>query len=414
MTMTGVLIGAGFSHEYGMPMVRQLTKELLDYLTTDKLRNLNKEWILQGGGYSEDVIEEFAEKLNTPNMHYEQIIGWLQIRSLQERGKRGEEFHGLYVWMVELIGWILYFRHVKNYHYLAGSVPFYRGIDALTDGKEPLWIFSLNHDLCIEMLAGELGIPLRTGFHSEIMTLPRRNEQGGVIGKLRLNSLDRNRLSFEGMNFFKQGERGINLLKLHGSLDTFLYLDETLYVKILPKHTDTRGWLETLKQVNSELIYLLNGQKRKVTNEIAFADFDGEMQFLRRTLLAGEYKFDNRISSNTPPELLKVFGEALTAVYKLIIIGYGFEDKHINGIIIDWLRTRLGKRVLIVDPFRESIPECLMEYAPVVTIKRKPTTEWLDTISGNVLSDKEKDLKMVRSLGPEESKGPSRRFTKTL
>lgn len=274
----------------------------------------------------------------------------------------------------------------------------------LANEEEPLWIFSLNHDLCIEMLAGELGIPIRTGFHSEIMTLPMRNEQGGVIGKLRLNSLDRNRLSFESMNFFKQGEKGINLLKLHGSLDTFLYLDETLYVKILPKTTDTRGWLETLKQVNNELTYSLNGPKVKVTNEIAFADFDGEMQFLRRTLLAGEYKFDNRISSNTPPELLKVFEEALTSVDKLVIIGYGFEDKHINDIIIDWLRTRFGKRVLIVDPFRESLPECLREYAPLVTIERKSTTEWLDDISGNVLSEKEMVLKRVRSLGPEESK----------
>ena len=131
MTMTGVLIGAGFSHEYGMPMVQQLTKEILDWLTPDKLRNLNKGWILQGGGYSEDVIGEFAEKLNNPNMHYEQIIGWLQTRSLQERGKRGEEFHGLYVRMVEIIGVILYYRHVNNYHYLEGSVPFYRGIRSL-------------------------------------------------------------------------------------------------------------------------------------------------------------------------------------------------------------------------------------------------------------------------------------------
>jgi hypothetical protein len=45
-----LLIGAGFSRDFGMPLAWDLTKEITDHLTPDKFRSLKNGWRAQGQG----------------------------------------------------------------------------------------------------------------------------------------------------------------------------------------------------------------------------------------------------------------------------------------------------------------------------------------------------------------------------
>ena len=59
----------------------------------------------------------------------------------------------------------------------------------------------------------------------------------------------------------------------------------------------------------------------KATNEITYADEQGVMQFLRRSLLAGAYKFDNRHSQVLPKHILRQFEANINYLSTLVCIG---------------------------------------------------------------------------------------------
>ena len=79
-SLTGLFLGAGASYEVGLPLVWELTTELKDWLTSDKLCSLNLGWRAQGSGHPDAVIEDVARTLAIPNMHYESILGYLETQ----------------------------------------------------------------------------------------------------------------------------------------------------------------------------------------------------------------------------------------------------------------------------------------------------------------------------------------------
>ncbi len=94
MRRTGLLLGAGASVEAGMPLAWDLTAEIKNWLTPDKLRELNMGWRIQRGGYSDTVIEDLAQVLNRPDQHYEAILGHLETQ-FRRHGPHLQEYHGL-------------------------------------------------------------------------------------------------------------------------------------------------------------------------------------------------------------------------------------------------------------------------------------------------------------------------------
>jgi hypothetical protein len=176
-------------------------------------------------------------------------------------------------------------------------LPFYEGMRALAAENEPLWIFSLNHDVIVEALAARLSIPLHTGYSASTMMLPRRDSTGNKIGEIRAEILTRHNLEHAAMYFPNPFRAGIYLLKIHGALDVFTFNDGEDLLKLLPDAPGQDGVVDVLRAANEDLLYLLPGApggRAKTTNEIAYADDHGEMQFLRRSLLAGAFKFDAR------------------------------------------------------------------------------------------------------------------------
>lgn len=99
------------------------------------------------------------------------------------------------------------------------------------------------------------------------------------------------------------------------------------------------------------------------------------MQFLRRSLLAGAYKFDPRATHHLPQTLLKHFQANINFVTRLVAIGYSFGDDHINAIVRRWLEFSADRRLEIVDPTVKAIPQSFLHLAPQVSLTRSTATD---------------------------------------
>jgi hypothetical protein len=303
--LTGLFLGAGFSVEAGMPLVWDLTAEIKNWLTASKLREVSRIWRATGSGPSEAVVEDVIPVLERPDLHYEAMLGYLETQFRRHRSLP-QEYFGLYSWLVELVYTLLYYRQVNNESFFACYLPLYDGLRAFMKENEPLWVFSLNHDLIVEMIAARLQLSLYCGFSPKTVILPRRNACGKKTGEIRAEVLTKHELEHAAMYFPNPLKPGIYLQKIHGSLDVFAFNDGEDLLRLLPDGKDAKAVTDVLRAANEELIYPVPGApggKAKATNEIAYADDSGEMQFLRRTLLAGAHKFDERKPSASEEHL---------------------------------------------------------------------------------------------------------------
>lgn len=384
--LTGLFLGAGATCEVGMPLVWELTSELRRWLTPEKLRGFNASWHAQGGGHSAGTIEHLVRLLEHPDLHYEAILGSLETeyRRLGASREAQLDFHGLYGWLIEMVYHLLYFRHVRNTEFFERVLPTLDGIANFAAENAPLWVFTLNHDLMIECFAARHRIKVSCGLGSEIVELPRRDGSGRKIGVLRAEALGAADFEAGSRPFIRHGEPGINLLKIHGGLDQFTFRDGKDLLRVLPDEDSIAGVLGALRAANEELFYLHEGRKPKATNEIAYADDAGEMQFLRRTLLSGAFKFDPNRDQVLPKKTLDHFRSNLNWVSRLICIGYGFGDTHINQLLRGWLEATPDRHIEIVDPFVKAIPPFLLHVPHQVTIVRSSGSDYLDRAAGIV------------------------------
>jgi hypothetical protein len=399
----GLFLGAGASLELGMPLTWDLTAELLAWLTPDKLRNLNRGWRVQGGGYPDEVIEDFASILKRQDMHYESMLGYLQTQYRRQR-QFSQDYHGLYATVVEAVYFILYARHINNNEpYITTGQRYFEGIAGLARESKPLWIFSPNHDLMAECFCAQYGLEICTGF-TETVLLPRLDGTGKKIGELPAKVLRGEEIEHSGITFAPPGSSVINLLKIHGALDTFTFREGKDLLKLDPLGPGVGGILNALKAANEELLYLHLGHRIKATNEITYTDENGEMQFLRRSLLAGAFKFDKRFGQVVPDLLLDQFRHKLNHVTRLICIGYGFADVHINDAISRWLEFTSDRRLEIVGPGVRAVPSFILHLSPQVSLHDMRATEFLQQFAFKPLSKDERFWKGVRDIAREVSR----------
>jgi len=382
-----------------MPLVGGLTKELKDWLTPDKLRWVNRRPENASEAHPDAVLNDFIDVLTRAEMHYEAILGYLEtkFRHSPVEEPNAQHYYGLYVWLVELVYWLLYFRHVKNVDGIVQRLRYFEGIVGLAAQNSPLWIFSLNHDLMMECLAAHYSIPLNSGFTSKAV-LPRRDQTGTMIGELQVEVISEKEFVESGLSFFPWGTYGINLLKIHGALDVFTFRDGKDLLKLLPVTPDVPGVIESLRIANEELLHIQPGWSRpmKATNEIAYMDGQGIMQFLRRSLLAGAHKFNERYNQVLPRRFLELFKLHLNNVSRLVSIGYGFGDSHINTAMQEWLEFSPRRRLVIVGPGVKSIPPSFLHLTPQVDLIDMPASDYLEQYSTRPLNNSERALKNVQ------------------
>ena len=398
MTATGLFIGAGASFESGMPLVWDLSAEIWAWLTPDKLRELNRGWRAQGSGNPDEVIDALVASLLDGSMHYENILGNLEVHFNRPftatKAHLRQAYHGLYSWLVELIYHLLWHRHVHNGAFITRSLRYLEGIAGLAQQNEPLWIFSLNHDSIIECLAAHSGVRLDCGF-SGAGRLPLRNAAGIKVGDLPIDTLAVDRLEKSGFDFRNLNGPGINLIKIYGSLDVFTANDSHDLVKLAPLGDGVTGVLESLRAANEKLVYVVPGHpgRIKALNEITYADETGEMQFLRKTILSGAYKFDRRSTQVLPPSILNQFRICLNRVSHLVCIGYGCGDAHINQIMREWLEFSGDRKLELVGPEMKACPPFAGHVASQVVLKDEFATDYLERYALTPLSVSERLFK---------------------
>lgn len=385
-----------------MPLVRELTAEIKEWLTADKLRSLNQGWRIQGGGYSDQVVNDCIDMLERPSAHYEAVLGYLETQGRRQRDSNLlQEYHGLYSWLVELVSHLLTYRQVNNPVVIGKALPYCEGIQALADADTPLWIFSLNHDVIVEMIAARYSIPLHSGFSGSTVTLPCRDSSGRIQGHIRAEVLRKHDLENRAMNFPNPPKPGICLVKIHGALDIFTFNNEGEdLLKLIPDTPGQNGVTDVLRAANEDLFYPFPGAPRgrlKTTNEICYMDEQGIMRFLRRSLLAGAYKFDRRRHQVLPQSMLRHFRENVNFVSTLVCIGYSFGDIHINTVMREWLELTSERRLEIVGPNDRQVPDFLLHLMPQVAITKSSATDYLDSKAGIVRSYSEKLDKCLSS-----------------
>ena len=102
------------------------------------------------------------------------------------------------------------------------------------------------------------------------------------------------------------------------------------------------------------------------------------MQFLRRSLLGGVFKFQRQHAQTVPEELLSYFVSTLNQLSTLICIGYGFGDTHVNQAIREWLERTAERKLTIVDPMIRGVPDSLLHLSPQITLEAMKATDYLD------------------------------------
>ena len=259
-------------------------------------------------------------------------------------------------WFYELIYILLSERQFKNNNYVGTTLNHYSRFRDYVTTDYPFWIFSLNHDLVVELLACHYNINYKTGFYNNGLSFPLRDDTGRECGRIPFQEFDTNSFKKKPLDYFNNiNDRGLNLFKLHGSLDTFLFDDRKKYLKV--DYDDCSTYIEVVKRLEDVNTKLQFFPPMKVTNEISFADDNGEMQFLRKSILSGMHKFKNKVGQNTPEELLPAFKQHLNYVHELAVVGYGFGDVHINQTFREWLGSSSKRKLVIVNPGITTVPD---------------------------------------------------------
>jgi hypothetical protein len=193
----------------------------------------------------------------------------------------GQVYRNLYQTMVSQVCTLAQVHDRRKLAYLYPLV-------AKAHEQSPLLVGTLNYDLSIETASEMLGIPCTTGIEdwSQVRTFP-------VVDK------------------------GVQLLKLHGSLDWRAESSQPRGPGNLPAFKVVQDGSE-LKQNHSPVMVF--GRREKLRPDGPFLD------------------------------LLHAWESGLQRVAALLIIGYSFRDDHINETIRRWINDDAGNHLYVVDP----------------------------------------------------------------
>jgi len=390
--LKGLFLGAGASCELGMPLVWELTAELKHHITPERLRQINAAAIPRGFSFPDDVIEDAISMMSRSDVHYEHLLGYLEVQRVRARNLH-QDYYGLNEWFTELVYRALYLRHKQRLLKIIPGLRFIDGIATLAEENKPLWVFTTNHDVVVDCLAAALKIPISYGFLGS-KSFPRRDAAGTIVGSLHAQMLSKDDIDNGRYTFFGPGTKGINVIKIHGGLETFRFNDsESEVLRLLPFDDTPAGPILSLISANEEVYHpqaRLSGVS--ATNQIAYADEVGELQFLRRTLLAGTFKYDERHPQVLPRMFLPLFRDSIIYVSHLVCIGYSFGDDHIDEIMRGWLEVTKQRRLEIVSP-SAAVPSTLKHIAPQVSVVHQKWMAYLEPLSPRPLTLDERALK---------------------
>ncbi|QGZ55085.1 hypothetical protein [Paraburkholderia acidiphila] len=393
----GLLLGAGFSYDLGMPTAYELTEVFLglfDKRNTARLvaglgnfqpysadRPINKAAIAE----SFDLLLGYKDKKGG---NYEELLAKIQDLAGQPGKPQTDKdsHHFVFGVFYEIIHTILSVYQAASYEILyAKNLEWFSKLSNLLSDNET-WVFSLNHDLFFEFLSIDLKIPVTYG-DMERIDFPVSNIEMHNVVPLSYAQRKDYKIGSEG--FFK-GRLGVNLVKLHGSLTELEYKDGSMICNPLLTVRSSFDLMETFRKVERMGYYVQNrrvpsGRDRAVTNS------KGELDIICKSMLTGGKKYSTTVNEKAGEEKLKVFDDVLRQIDQLTIIGYGFGDRHVNFRLSNAMARYDNLTIQIVDPARNKAPEFLQpfDYDGKIKLAMCGAAHWMDYCKSNSWDSKQ-------------------------
>lgn len=377
--MLAFFLGAGASVECGMPLVWPFTakfsENILKRIDT-KLFNFSD---------NREIKQRFVAIISNRNFHYEQMVSELEKWKLSTTGKEQNIVDGLIKQTTECIQILLLELQEKCLSRMRLRFDDYFGLKSIIEKYGGLDIYSLNHDLIVEELCSFYEIPLKDGFY------PDRDHGYGRLGGFKVAT--KAEFQQRDLDFFGQNEPGINLLKLHGSFDIFAIEDKGRYLKSIGDG-EFGSYVRAVRNIERLNLEECQNLGNRGVNELFVTDDLGELQFLRRSLLSGGHKFSEKFEQIAPRELFEEFKARIRSIRELVVIGYGFGDEHVNVVICDWLKIP-DTKLIICDPYRTGVPDCLPINTDKIKIRNIGFTELLLSFDSESDTEEKKQKRML-------------------
>jgi len=380
--MRGLFLGAGASYEVGMPLVWEFSQTLRENV----LKRLETNLFDFKGDIK--LKSYFIEILSNQKLHYEQVIGLLEERMIKNNDN-DQQTHGILIQLIECIQLLLLEDQANTLKLLTEKIKDYYGIISLLNKEKVFNIFSLNHDIVFEEILDYYRIPYKDGFYE------RKNNYSNVANFKVLTS---NEIETGNLDVFHEKENGINLIKLHGSLDIFAVEDKNLFLKVYGEANYVGSNYSEIRKIESRNIEISQRDGLRTTNELYIYDKLGELQFLRRSLLSGAHKFKKKFDQIIPIALLTFFKQQLMKINKLTVVGYSFGDSHINETMKEWLKDK-SKIIEVYDPYKKTTPKGFETYATQFIFNNGGLTDYFLTFDSTHESWASKSKrKMLREM----------------
>jgi hypothetical protein len=367
----GLLLGAGFSFDLGMPLTSELTDDFLrlfnrrnEKLTVAALsrhkpystdRPINEKAIAAGI----NLILEYKEKCCC---NYESAIGAIQKmdRIANTTQSDRDSYNFIFEKLYDIIHHILVLYQNAAYRIIYEvNKKWFSDFDSLL-GDGETWVFSLNHDLYVECLAADLSIPVSYGDTGKL-SFPIDNRN--LKNLIEFGTSVRRNLSLESSGYI-HGRQGINLIKLHGGISELHYQDRALICNLVLQDKKSSQLIDEFNRQLSMGFYV-NNQKVPGGRDRWICDQRGELKVISTSMLTGERKYSPTSKFIEGEEKLKLFDDALVAVDELTIIGYGFGDEHVNFRLTNAMVLNKRLKINIVDPDRlnfPNVPDCIKQF----------------------------------------------------
>lgn len=352
---TNFLLGAGFSYNAGLPLVKDISDRFLREPLYEQIIDLGSgEWkwadlateidkandsgshdSIKIAMFLQTIIHEFFTIDNKNILNYEEFYNylWGMLNNRKEefdqnRSKIDElflakfdvedtfpfsmvpskEIFSCFYHLVEDLLWLRKDRE-KIYSLYKPYVDFFSATECRVD------IFTLNHDLLLETIFEHFGLAFKDGFTNE--ESPLSNENGVDLPV-----------------FSNNFGSGINLIKLHGSIDTYKY-------QYFLQHEQRKDfeYFKTLDYWEKQMAVYRDSQGAILQNVTP----DVTPQFI-----TGQNKLMTITSDKMYRSLYSRFENSMKSTERLIIVGYSFCDEHINSVIKESLGTLI--EVININP----------------------------------------------------------------
>lgn len=361
----GLLLGAGFSYDLGMPLAGELTEVFLGIFSKEGAKKFG-DMLSKNSPFGEDrpinkraIFEGIDLLLDYQGVNYEEVLS-----NLQQLGKapgKSQSDKDSYHFLFSILYDILY--HILDLYQKLSYVAIYKNnsrwfsnLKNLLSEKET-WVFTLNHDLYMECLAIDFGIPITYGDQNSV-DFPVSNLQ--MDSRVYFTYSNRSELNYFQPGFFKN-EYGINLVKVHGGLGELEYNDgETICNQSL-SCSNSDELMQDFKKIG-DMAYFHEGVRIPSGKDRAITNSDGELDLICKSILTGGSKYSLTTNPKKGEEKLKLFDDALKNIEELTIIGYGFGDRHINYRLSNAMVINTDLKLRIVDPVNKPIVEFLQQF----------------------------------------------------